>query len=68
MRKTKCSSCDCVIVPGVYTHAPGCPDAWKDLSRACLECGVSFKPESRHARICPDCIEDTSQEYTSRGI
>jgi hypothetical protein len=57
-----CRSCEMVSINGVACHEIGCPDAWKDHLVACFDCGCDFVPESRHARICPDCANPSEQE------
>lgn len=53
-----CSSCQMVAINGVPCHETGCPDAWKDYTRECKECGVEFKPEHRHQDCCSEsCAE-----------
>ena len=35
-----CQSCEVLNINGVNCHEIGCPDAWKDYTRECKECGV----------------------------
>jgi hypothetical protein len=51
-----CDGCSPSMVNGVLCHEQGCPDAWKDKMRKCLECGCSFYPTSREQLLCdPSC-------------
>jgi hypothetical protein len=51
----KCESCEVLYINGVKCHEHGCPDAWKDHSKACFECGFDFQPETQYQRVCADC-------------
>ncbi len=50
-----CDSCSPSRINGVICHESGCPDAWRDKTYECFECGCDFAPESRHQRVCQDC-------------
>lgn len=52
VRKYSCDSCELLRINGVICHETGCPDAWKDEVRECLECGGNFKPENRKDKVC----------------
>ena len=53
---SKCTSCEALMMNGVYCHETGCPDAWRDYVRECAECGCNFKPVERYERYCSsDC-------------
>ena len=52
--KIMCNSCEALTINGVYCHEIGCPDAWQDEIRECLECGQDFKPETRYQTCCDD--------------
>ncbi|MFW6061590.1 MAG: hypothetical protein ACOC93_02160 [Planctomycetota bacterium] len=53
-----CDSCSPSRINGVLCHEQGCPDAWRDETRSCQECGTEFYPAQRHQQLCPDCKED----------
>lgn len=55
-----CDSCEVIAINGVNTHELGCPEAWRDYSRDCKECGQPFLPESSH-QVC--CDDDCNQAY-----
>jgi hypothetical protein len=48
----KCNSCDAVYINGVFCHEQGCPDAWIDQVRECVECGYEFIPENKDQTCC----------------
>lgn len=50
-----CNACNVLNINGVNCHETGCPEAWRDYSRECNECGCDFQPESRYQSICDDC-------------
>ena len=54
---TGCDGCSPSRINGVFCHETGCTYAWKDLPKACFECGCDFYPAGRHQRICEDCGE-----------
>jgi len=49
-----CDSCEAVRINGVLCHERGCPDAWRDQTRECRECGCDFVPEDRHQVYCSE--------------
>lgn len=51
----RCDQCEVLVVSGVRCHEQGCPDAWKDETRECKECGTKFKPTTRWDRHCSPC-------------
>lgn len=56
VRKFICDSCQLIKINGVVCHETGCPEAWKDESRECVECGMDFQPEERYQQTCdPHC-------------
>ena len=40
-----CQSCHSVAYGGRVCHQAGCPEAWRDESHACLQCGQVFQLE-----------------------
>jgi len=56
----RCHSCEVLYINGVRTHEHGCPDAWRDETRECKECGSEFEPEER-MQVC--CDESCSRAY-----
>lgn len=50
----RCHSCEIMVINGVRTHEHGCPDAWRDEVRECLECGSEFEPERREQVCCDE--------------
>lgn len=66
-----CNSCDATYINGVLCHEHGCPDAWRNRSRECSECGCDFTPEDRYQTVCNDCLnppeydEEYEEEYLS---
>jgi hypothetical protein len=48
-------------INGVACHEIGCPDAWKDETRECFECGCDFEPEQRYQQVC-DCVLDVCDD------
>ena len=54
-----CQSCEAATINGVLCHEIGCPDSWKDETRECSWCGLSFTPEDRGQQFCePECFRD----------
>ena len=51
-----CDGCNPARINGVLCHESGCPEAWRDATRECFECGCDFSPVGRYDRICPDCL------------
>ncbi len=51
-----CNGCNPSTINGVLCHESGCPDAWRDYTRECFECGCDFLRESRHQNTCEDCL------------
>jgi len=47
-----CQSCEALTINNVYCHELGCPDAWRDYTRECRECGGAFKPENADQVFC----------------
>ena len=57
-----CDQCQALMINGVYCHEAGCPDAWKDSVRECLECGCTFTPEDRGQQFCDGvCAENYNE-------
>ena len=52
-----CDGCCPCAVNGVLCHEDGCPDAWRDSTVDCFECGCQFHPTARRQTLCPDCLE-----------
>lgn len=53
-----CDGCTVMRINGVLCHEPGCPDAWRDYSVECKECGCDFYPDHRGQQFCgTDCYE-----------
>ena len=58
-----CVSCNATMINGHYCHEHGCPDAWRDKTRNCQECGCDFKPRETSEIYCsPECL------YLSVGL
>jgi len=53
-----CDGCSPSAVNGALVHEHGCPDSWRDRTRACYVCGFGFIPTERHAAVCQDCREE----------
>jgi hypothetical protein len=49
-----CQSCQALRINGVLCHEIGCPDAWKDYSRECKNCGCNFRPEESDQQFCDE--------------
>lgn len=53
-----CQSCQVLFINGLRCHESGCPDAWRDYTRECKECGTDFEPETRYQTVCSEeCFE-----------
>jgi hypothetical protein len=52
--ENRCPSCEVLMINGVRCHERGCPDAWKERTRECHECGTKFTPEYREQTFCSD--------------
>ena len=66
-----CDGCSPSMINGTLCHETGCPDAWRDYSVECFECGCDFQPESRGQRVCPDCLnppEDEADGWCECGL
>ena len=61
MNREECSSCLAIYINGVYCHEFGCPEAWKDRLRDCIECGHTFLPNRKNQDICNAC-NDTNED------
>jgi len=57
-----CDGCSPSMISGVLCHEQGCPDAWRDSTVDCSECGFAFYPESRFRTVCPGCIDDGTED------
>jgi len=55
-----CNSCSPSRINGTLCHEAGCPDAWRDYSIYCRECGGDFLREERGQRTCTHCFEESS--------
>ena len=51
-----CNGCAPATINGVFCHELGCPDAWRDYTKECGECGCDFMPEDRYQTVCNDCV------------
>lgn len=49
-----CDQCEVLMINGIKCHETGCPLAWEDELRECVECGQEFKPESRYQHACSE--------------
>ena len=57
-RPVKCDSCEVLVINNLICHEIGCPNAWKDETKACKWCGRSFKPDDRNQEFCDSaCAE-----------
>ena len=56
----QCDSCAACMIQGVPCHETGCPEAWRDETRECRDCGCDFKPESRYQVSC--CQGDNNDD------
>ena len=53
-----CNQCEVLFINGIKTHEIGCPEAWKDYTKTCDWCGLTFKPEYKSQRFCDEsCAE-----------
>lgn len=52
-----CDSCQLIRINGLVCHETGCPNAWKDTSRECKECGTEFQPQASHEKFCSHSCE-----------
>jgi len=51
-----CNGCNPSRINGVLCHEAGCPDAWRDHTRECKECGTTFYPADPAEFFCsPHC-------------
>lgn len=50
-----CDQCEIATINGVLCHEQVCPDAWKDYSFECCECGCEFYRSSPRDCLCFDC-------------
>lgn len=53
----ECKGCEVVYINGVKCHELGCPEAWKDETITCTECGCEFKRTFRTQKVCSTCYE-----------
>jgi hypothetical protein len=51
-----CDGCSPAMINGILCHEHGCPDAWRDKTVECFECGCDFFPEESRQRLCNDCL------------
>jgi hypothetical protein len=63
MRKVTCDSCAVVRINGVICHERGCPNAWRDSTRRCFDCGFDFTPTSRYQKVCDTCLADREGQF-----
>jgi hypothetical protein len=57
----RCLNCEMLSINGIACHETGCPDAWREAAIPCFECGCEFVPDSRFAKVCPDCVADAER-------
>jgi len=50
-----CDGCSPSVINGVFCHEQGCPDAWRDRTKVCDECGFEFQPTEEFQSICDSC-------------
>lgn len=55
-----CDGCNPSNINGVLCHETGCPHAWKDYPRECMECGGECYGNFANI-VCDDCIEELSE-------
>lgn len=60
----RCPSCEMISINGIPFHETGCPDAWRDYDRKCLECYSKFKPEYPTERFCSHSCSIAYRGYT----
>jgi hypothetical protein len=54
----RCDSCQALVIQGTFCHETGCPEAWRDSTVECAECGCDFSPLERRQKMCDDCLVD----------
>jgi hypothetical protein len=47
-----CNDCNPTRINGVLCHEQGCPSAWKDHARTCVECDAKFYSPHAHRKTC----------------
>jgi hypothetical protein len=47
-----CNDCSPTRINGVLCHEQGCPSAWKDYAKTCIECDASFYSPNPHRKVC----------------
>lgn len=52
MPGANCDGCQVLTINGVLTHEIGCPHAWKDYPKTCIECNRDFYHPSKYQRTC----------------
>jgi hypothetical protein len=68
METNRCPSCEVLTINGVRCHEHGCPDAWREKTRECAECGSDFVPEYREQTFCSDeCADPDSFPENDEG-
>lgn len=50
-----CKSCEALTINGLLCHEIGCPDAWRDYTVSCKNCGSEFAPEEKGQAFCSTC-------------
>lgn len=58
-----CDGCSPSMINGVLCHETGCPEAWRDIPKACFVCGCDFLREGRFDTICPDCSDPDDRDF-----
>lgn len=61
-KRKPCDQCNILYINGVRCHEIGCPEAWKDYTIECFECGCDFKPTEKHQRLCSGCRRSHGQD------
>lgn len=63
-----CDQCEPVRINGTVCHETGCPDAWRDESIECRECGFNFIRDERYQTVCTDCVEAQYEGHYADGM
>lgn len=61
LRHNGCDGCSPAMVNSTLSHEHGCPDAWRDYTIECAECGEDVLRENRHQLYCLDCQRDAQR-------
>jgi hypothetical protein len=63
-----CDGCQLASINGQLCHETGCPEAWRDNSIECADCGCDFIRSERDETICPDCSAAADPDFIPSGI